>query len=230
MPDHPTSTSNKVVNIRTRRPFHPAPRAVEPPATELEKFAQNNEPDDFKHRMLVRSDRVRLCDAPGDLRSVARQFTRDNAQGSGLRSVRQAWLHARRNPGQDTLTKQAKRLRIFPALTESKPGLSFCFDAFSSREPAASLENALALRLSVFNFQIDGSEARKANRCRGARRQVDDTTFDKGTAIIDANDHRLPVSFVGDANLGSEWKAPVRRGQALRPGKFPAGCFSPAYP
>jgi hypothetical protein len=53
MPDHPTSTSNKVVNIRTRRPFHPAHRTVEPPAEELEKFAQNGEPDDFKHRMLV---------------------------------------------------------------------------------------------------------------------------------------------------------------------------------
>lgn len=53
MPDHPTSTSDKVVNIRTRRPFHPAPRAVEPPAEELEKFARHDEPDDFKHRMLV---------------------------------------------------------------------------------------------------------------------------------------------------------------------------------
>lgn len=51
MPDHPTSTSSKVVNIRTRRPFHSAPHAVEPP--ELEKFAQNNESDDFKHRMWV---------------------------------------------------------------------------------------------------------------------------------------------------------------------------------
>lgn len=53
MPDHPTSTSNKVVNIRTRRPFRPAPCVIEPPAEELEKFAQSNEPDDFQHRMRV---------------------------------------------------------------------------------------------------------------------------------------------------------------------------------
>ena len=53
MPEHPTSTSNKVVNIRTRRPFHPAPGLVEPPAGELDKFAHSDQPDDFKHRMLV---------------------------------------------------------------------------------------------------------------------------------------------------------------------------------
>jgi hypothetical protein len=53
MPDHPTSTSDKVINIRTRRPFHPAPRTVELPTAELERFTQNNEPDDFRHRMLV---------------------------------------------------------------------------------------------------------------------------------------------------------------------------------
>jgi len=53
MPEHPTSTDNKVVNIRTRRPFQPAPRAVEPPDERLDKFAQSDEPDDFKHRMLV---------------------------------------------------------------------------------------------------------------------------------------------------------------------------------
>lgn len=53
MPDHPTSTSDKVVNIRTRRPFHPASHHVEPPNEEFDKFAQNDEPDDFKHRMVV---------------------------------------------------------------------------------------------------------------------------------------------------------------------------------
>lgn len=54
MPEHPTSTSNKVINIRTRLPVHPAaPRGVEPPSEELDKFARNNEPDDFRHRMLM---------------------------------------------------------------------------------------------------------------------------------------------------------------------------------
>ena len=53
MPDHPTSTNDNVVHIRTGRRFHPALRAVEPPVEELEKFARNDEPDDFRHRMLV---------------------------------------------------------------------------------------------------------------------------------------------------------------------------------
>ena len=52
MPDHPTSTNDNVVHIRTGRPFQPALRAVEPPV-ELEKFTHNDEPDDFRHRMLV---------------------------------------------------------------------------------------------------------------------------------------------------------------------------------
>ena len=53
MPEHPTSTSSNVVNIRTRRPVYPAPGLAEPPAEELGKFARNDQPDDFNHRMLV---------------------------------------------------------------------------------------------------------------------------------------------------------------------------------
>lgn len=53
MPDHPTSTDDNVVNIRTGRPFHPAMRRLEPHDEKLEKFAQSDEPDDFKHRMIV---------------------------------------------------------------------------------------------------------------------------------------------------------------------------------
>jgi len=53
LPDHPASDSDNVISIRTGRPIHPAPDPAEPSADHLEQFARSEEPDDFKHRMLM---------------------------------------------------------------------------------------------------------------------------------------------------------------------------------
>jgi hypothetical protein len=56
MPDHPTSAAgDRVVSIRTGRRYQPAAEA--PQASErsdhLGRYMQGEEPDDFRHRMIV---------------------------------------------------------------------------------------------------------------------------------------------------------------------------------
>ena len=49
----------------------------------------------------------------------------------------------------------------------------------------------------------------------GGRRDVDHATGHKGTAIVDANRHRLPGGDVGDPQFGSEWQRTMRGGEFI---------------
>lgn len=55
MPHPPSSTTDdRVVDFRTRRAFQPAGARPEgPPADDLDHYARDAEPDDFRHRMVV---------------------------------------------------------------------------------------------------------------------------------------------------------------------------------
>jgi hypothetical protein len=55
MPDHRSSTSDdRVVDFRTGRAFQPSGDRLEgPPADDLDHYARDAEPDDFRHRMVV---------------------------------------------------------------------------------------------------------------------------------------------------------------------------------
>jgi hypothetical protein len=56
MQDHPSSaTDDRVVSLRTGRRFTPPPGKPASPAPDgdLEQFARADEPDDFRHRMMV---------------------------------------------------------------------------------------------------------------------------------------------------------------------------------
>ncbi len=54
MPDHRSSArDDRVVNIRTRRPFEAAGGTQVPPSADLGPYERDGEPDDFRHRMVV---------------------------------------------------------------------------------------------------------------------------------------------------------------------------------
>ena len=56
MPDHPSSTTDdRVVHLRTRRQYRAAQGNPTAPALsgDLDRFARNSAPDDFRHRMAV---------------------------------------------------------------------------------------------------------------------------------------------------------------------------------
>jgi hypothetical protein len=54
MPDHRSSASDdRVVNIRTRRPFEATGSAKVPPSADLGSYERDSDPDDFRHRMMV---------------------------------------------------------------------------------------------------------------------------------------------------------------------------------
>ncbi len=55
MPHHPSSTTDdRVVDFRTRRAFRPSGgRPESQPADDIDRYARDAEPDDFRHRMVV---------------------------------------------------------------------------------------------------------------------------------------------------------------------------------
>jgi hypothetical protein len=54
MPHHPSATDDRVVDFRTRRAFQPAGgRPESQPADDIDRYARDAEPDDFRHRMVV---------------------------------------------------------------------------------------------------------------------------------------------------------------------------------
>jgi hypothetical protein len=56
MPDHPSSaTDDRIVHLHTRRRYRAAGGEPTPaaPSSDLDRFAQSGEPDDFRHRMMV---------------------------------------------------------------------------------------------------------------------------------------------------------------------------------
>jgi hypothetical protein len=54
MPDRPSSTTDdRVVSLRTRRRFQPAASQPKPSSGDLDQYSKSDEPDDFRHRMMV---------------------------------------------------------------------------------------------------------------------------------------------------------------------------------
>lgn len=54
MPDHRSSSSDdRVVDFRTRRALQVGVRPEGPPSDDLDHYARDPEPDDFRHRMMV---------------------------------------------------------------------------------------------------------------------------------------------------------------------------------
>src|SRR4051794_2074591 len=89
-----------------------------------------------------------------------------------------------------------------------------CFNSLKSLSDRESRR-----RRSLFHHvQLDLRDTSSGNskRLGSGRRDVDDTSRDERTAVIDPNGHRSPGGDVGDTHLGTERQSAVSGGHLLR--------------
>ena len=86
---------------------------------------------------------------------------------------------------------------------------------------AALASNARSAALPR-DLERNRREARETENGGRARRDIDHPTFDERSAVVDADQHGFPVTFVGDMHLCSKGKRAMRGGQPLRVGSLAA--------